>query len=173
MCGGKTIASELSRTNVVIFQHLTSNIYSATQLNFVSTFYSYCTLHSISSQSLKLHTWITSLIIRITVNRNFWTKHSRTSIKSSKSDIPKRITWWLHFFSSGYLIRYHNKNSQKYLYFRKKFTFIRTWYRQNQHLWRQNGNKMSPENQGVFQLRKKVTFQRILAFCRSRKWWYF
>jgi len=29
---------------------------------------------------------------------------------------------------------------------------------------------ISPENQGVFQLLKNVTFRRILAFCNSRKW---
>ena len=29
---------------------------------------------------------------------------------------------------------------------------------------------MSPENQGVFQLLKEVTFRRILAFYISRKW---
>jgi hypothetical protein len=46
---------------------------------------------------------------------------------------------------------------KKYLYFRKKSTFIRTRYRQNQHLWCQNGDKMSLENQGVFQLMKKET----------------
>ena len=45
----------------------------------------------------------------------------------------------------------------KYRYFRKKSTFIRTRYRQNQHLWRQNGDKMSLEYQGVFQLMKKET----------------
>ncbi len=32
---------------------------------------------------------------------------------------------------------------------------------------------MSPENQGVFQLLKEVTFRRILAFYSSRKWGYF
>ncbi len=29
---------------------------------------------------------------------------------------------------------------------------------------------MSPGNQGVFQLMKEVTFQRILTFCNSEKW---
>ena len=29
---------------------------------------------------------------------------------------------------------------------------------------------MSPENYGVFQLLKEVTFRRILAFYSSRKW---
>jgi len=33
--------------------------------------------------------------------------------------------------------------------------------------------KMSPENQGVFQLLKEVNFRRILAFCSSRKWGHF
>jgi len=32
---------------------------------------------------------------------------------------------------------------------------------------------MSPENQGVFQLLKEVTFRRILAFYNSRKWGHF
>jgi hypothetical protein len=32
---------------------------------------------------------------------------------------------------------------------------------------------MSPENQGVFQLLKEVTFWRILKFCNSRKWGHF
>ena len=47
----------------------------------------------------------------------------------------------------------------KYLYFRKKLTFIRTRYRQNQHLWRHFGDTMSPENQGVFQLLKEMTLR--------------
>jgi len=66
-------------------------------------------------------------------------------------------------------IRFSLKIFKIYLYFRKKLTFIRTRYRQNQHLWRQNGDKMSPENQGVFQLLKDVTFRGILAFYNSRK----
>ena len=33
--------------------------------------------------------------------------------------------------------------------------------------------KMSLENQGVFQLLKKVTFRRILTFYNSRKWGHF
>jgi len=32
---------------------------------------------------------------------------------------------------------------------------------------------MSPENQGVFQLLKEVTFRRILTFYNSRKWCHF
>ncbi len=32
---------------------------------------------------------------------------------------------------------------------------------------------MSPENQGVFQFLKKVTFRRVLAFFNSRKWGHF
>ena len=32
---------------------------------------------------------------------------------------------------------------------------------------------MSPENQGVFQLLKEVTFRRILAFYSSRTWGHF
>ena len=32
------------------------------------------------------------------------------------------------------------------------------------------GDKLSPENQGVFQLLKEVIFRRILAFYNSRKW---
>ncbi len=56
----------------------------------------------------------------------------------------------IDFISIGYLIRFHTKNSQKYLYFRKKLTFIRTRYRQNQHLWCQNGVIMSPEKCDVF-----------------------
>jgi len=32
---------------------------------------------------------------------------------------------------------------------------------------------VSPENQGVFQLLKEVTFRRILAFYSSRKWGHF
>jgi hypothetical protein len=45
-----------------------------------------------------------------------------------------------------YLIRFHTENCQKYLYFRNKLTFIRTRYRQNQHLWCHFGDKMSPGN---------------------------
>ncbi len=41
----------------------------------------------------------------------------------------------LSIFVNIYLIRLHIENSEKYLYFRKKPTFIRTRYRQNQHLW--------------------------------------
>ncbi len=62
------------------------------------------------------------------------------------------------------LIRFHTEIFNKYLYFHKKLTFIRTRYRQNQHLWCQNGDKMSPENLGVFQLLKEVAFRRILVF---------
>ena len=32
---------------------------------------------------------------------------------------------------------------------------------------------MSPENRGVFQLLKEVTFRRILAFYSSQKWGHF
>ena len=71
----------------------------------------------------------------------------------------------IHFIPSGYLIRFHTKNSQKYLYFHRKLTFIRTRYRQNWDLWRHFGDIMSPENQSVFQLLKEVAFWRILAFC--------
>ena len=52
----------------------------------------------------------------------------------------------------------------KSLYFHKKLTFFRTRYRQNQHLWRHFGDKMSLENCGVFQFMKEVTFRGILAF---------
>ena len=52
-------------------------------------------------------------------------------------------------------------------------TFIRTLYRQNQHLWRHFGDKMSPGNQGVFQLLKEMAFRRILVFYNSRKWSHF
>jgi len=55
----------------------------------------------------------------------------------------------------------------KYSHFRKKLTFIRTQYRENQHLWRYFGYMMSPENQCVFQLMKEMTFRRILTFCSS------
>ena len=81
---------------------------------------------------------------------------------------PKELYDW-HIISSGYLIRLHTENSIKIVVFSQKMTFIRTRYRQNQCLWCQNGVKMSPENQGVFQLLKDVTFRRILAFCNSRK----
>jgi hypothetical protein len=54
------------------------------------------------------------------------------------------------FLFPVYLIRLHIKSYQKNLYLLKKFTFIRTRCRQNQHLWRQNGVIMSPGNQGVF-----------------------
>jgi len=60
-----------------------------------------------------------------------------------------------------YLIRFHTDNSEKYLYFRKKSIFIRTRYRQNQHLWCQNGNTMSPGNHGVFQLLNEVAFHEM------------
>ncbi len=40
-------------------------------------------------------------------------------------------------------------------------------------MWCQNGDKMSPENQGVFQLLKDGTFRRILTFYNSRKWGHF
>jgi len=39
------------------------------------------------------------------------------------------------FLLTVYLIRLHTENFHKYLYFRKEFTFIRTRYIQNQHLW--------------------------------------
>ena len=69
--------------------------------------------------------------------------------------ITKRITGLIHFFSSGYLIRLHIENFQKYLYFHKKLTFIRTRHRQNQHLWCHYGDMMSLGNCGVFQLLKE------------------
>ncbi len=49
-------------------------------------------------------------------------------------NIAKRIVRFIHFISSVYLIRFHTENCLKYLYLRKKLTFIRTQYRQNQHL---------------------------------------
>ena len=67
-----------------------------------------------------------------------------------------------------YLIRFHTENSQEYLYFHKKLTFIRTWYRQNQQLWWHFGDTMSLGNCGVFQLMKEATFWRILVFW---SWW--
>ena len=57
-----------------------------------------------------------------------------------------------------------------YVYFGRKSAFIRTRYRQNPHLWRHYGDIMSPENCGVFQLQKEVTFRGIMAFCNSQKW---
>ncbi len=36
-------------------------------------------------------------------------------------------------------LRFHIEIFEKYLYFRKKSTFLRTRYRQNQHLWRHFG----------------------------------
>ena len=57
-----------------------------------------------------------------------------------------------------YLIRFQTEIFKKYLYFRKKSTFIRTRFGQNQHLWRHYGDMMSPENHGVFQLLKEVTW---------------
>ncbi len=79
----------------------------------------------------------------------------------------------IYFIPTVYLIRFHIEIFKKYLYFRKKLTFIRTRYRQNQHLWRHFGVIMSLENQGVFQVLKEVIFRRILAFYNSRKWGYF
>ncbi len=49
--------------------------------------------------------------------------------------------------------------------FGHKKAFMQTQLSQNQHLWCQNGDTMSPGNQGVFQLLKEVTFRKILAFC--------
>ena len=46
-------------------------------------------------------------------------------------------------------------------------TFIRTRYRQNQHLWWHFGVRKSRGLRGVFQLMKKVNFRRILTFCCS------
>ncbi len=62
------------------------------------------------------------------------------------------------------LNRFHTEIFIKHLYFRKKLSFIQTRYRQNQHLWWHFGDKMSPENQGVFQFLKEVTFWRVLVF---------
>ncbi len=60
-----------------------------------------------------------------------------------------------------YLIRLHTENFHKYLYFRKKLTFIRTRYRQNQCLWCHYGDKESLENQGVFHLFLKIKYSRL------------
>ncbi len=62
------------------------------------------------------------------------------------------------------LNRFHIEIFNKYLYFRKKLTFNRTRYRQNQHLWSHFRDIMSPENQGVFQLPKELT---MLLLCHS------
>ena len=40
-------------------------------------------------------------------------------------------------------------------------------------MWCHYGDMMSPENQGVFQLMKEVTFRGILVFYNLRKWGYF
>ena len=79
----------------------------------------------------------------------------------------------IHFFCAVYLIRFHTENSQKNLYFRKKSTFIRTRYGQNQHSWRQNGVTMffhELKNTLIF---REMAFRRILAFYNSRKWGHF
>jgi hypothetical protein len=68
------------------------------------------------------------------------------------------------YFSPSTQSDYTLKIVEKSLYICKKLIFIRTRYRQNQHLWRHFRDVMSLENQGVFQLLKEMTFRRILAF---------
>ena len=83
---------------------------------------------------------------------------------------PKELYFFIHFFPTVYLIRLNIENYHEISIFSQKLTFIRTRYRQNQHLWCQNGDKMSPGNQGVFQLLKEVTFRRNLMFYNALKW---
>ena len=82
-------------------------------------------------------------------------------------NIAKRIVRFIHFLLTVYLIRFDTKIVEKYSYYREKMTFIRTRYRQNQHLWCQNGVIMSLGNRGVFQLLKEMTFRRNLVFYSS------
>ncbi len=76
------------------------------------------------------------------------------------------------FICAVYLIRLNIENYHEISIFSKKLTFIRTRYRQNQHLWWHFGDIMSPENCGVFQLLKEVTFRGILALFCSSMWSY-
>ena len=48
-------------------------------------------------------------------------------------------------------------------------TFIRTRYRQNQYLWSHFGDKMSPENCGVFQVSERGDFWRNFGILQLRK----
>ena len=64
-------------------------------------------------------------------------------------DILKRIILLIHFFLSGYLIRFQLEIFKKYLYFHKKLTFIRTRFMQNQQLWGHFGVKVLAKNSDV------------------------
>ena len=59
----------------------------------------------------------------------------------------------------------------KKLLFSQEIDIYRLILGQNQGLWSQNGDTISPCPAGVFQLMKKSTFRRILAFYGSRKWY--
>lgn len=78
-------------------------------------------------------------------------------------DIPKIIIWLVYFCSSVLLNPKIMKNCQKIFVFSREIDICE----------RQNGGKMSHENQDAFQFLKEATFRRILAFCNAPKWGHF